>query len=126
MNPDPSMRVTATIHAEPNGLDDSPNYRVNFWEKCEPTQDAAWSLDAYVLSEARSYDEVLRWVKQNQRDRRVEIFVETTEEPLTPFQVPRVARLARLTGEDPNTGIEIGAWTLDPSPESASDGSNQR
>ncbi|MGO1674162.1 MAG: hypothetical protein ACTHXV_09340 [Canibacter sp.] len=116
------MRIIGTVHAEPDSVDDSPNYRVNFWSR--PSQDAAFNLDAYVLSEAHSFDEVLHWAKQNQRGRRVEIYVEATAEPLTAFEVPRVARLVRLAGEDPNLGIISEAWTFKASP--ASDAPTQR
>lgn len=118
------MHITGTVHAEPDAVAESPNYRVNFWERSRSSEGSAWNLDAYVLSEAHSYDEVRQWVEQNQRGRRVEIFVEATAEPLTEFEVPRIARLVRLAGEDPNTGSQNEAWSMQPS--SASDGLVQK
>lgn len=102
------MRAIETVHAEPRNSVDSPNYRVNFWQR--PSPGFAWSLDAYALTEVEDVAEVLRWVDEHARGRRFELFAELDDEPEGPFERPRKAGLVRLLGSNPNAGetIEIG------------------
>ena len=99
------MKVIPTVHAEPRTTVNAPAYRVHFWER--PAPDWAWNLDAHVLTEAADIVEVLSWVDDNARGRRVEVFVEMDEmdemdkEPQG-FHVPRECGLLRLLGSDPN------------------------
>ena len=96
------MHVSATVHAEPRDLLDSPNYRVNFWEQATPLR--GWALDAYVLSEVKDITEVHQWIEENAHGRRLELFVEIDDEQLGPFTRPRKSRLVRLLGSNPNVG----------------------
>lgn len=94
--------VMETVHAEPRDVIESPTYRVNFWHR--PSVEQAWQLDACALSNAEDVTAVLQWVKEHALGRRFEVFVETDEEPETPFESPRTAGLVRLLGSNPNVG----------------------
>ncbi|QQB16062.1 hypothetical protein I6H47_08285 [Brevibacterium casei] len=82
-------------------MDDSPTYRVNFWER---SGTEAWNLEAFVLADARDLHEVLDWISNNERGRRVELFVELEGEPFTSLDTPRKTDLIRLSGSDANDG----------------------
>lgn len=105
------MREISTVHAEPRETIDSPTYRVNFWHR--PAPGAGWNLDAYALTDADDITEVLRWVKEQARGRRVELFVEIDDEPEGSFQSPRQTGLIRLIGSNPNEedGITVELGT---------------
>lgn len=103
-----SMRALETVHAKPRDVVNSPGYRVNFLQ--QPVPGYAWDLDAYALTEVENVAEVLRWVDENARGRRFEVFAEMDEEPARSFESPRTTGLVRLLGSNPNVGetIEIG------------------
>ncbi|WP_413543288.1 hypothetical protein [Citricoccus nitrophenolicus] len=94
------MRDIPTVHAVPRKSVDAPTYRVNFWQR--PAPGWAWSLDAYALSGADDISEVLQWVDEHARGRRVEVFAEMDEESDGSFQTPRKSGLVRLLGSNPN------------------------
>lgn len=104
------VHVFDTVHAEPHDCREAPTYRVNFWK--QPSPQHAWNLDAHVLRDVEDVAEVLTWVDANADGRRVEVFVETDEEPIGPFDTPRTTGLVRLLGSDPNDGdrVEIGRF----------------
>jgi len=106
------MRASETVHAESRELIDSPNYRVNFWQ--QPSPGAAWNLEAYVLTEAIDFTEVLQWVNDQAAGRRFEVFIEINQEHIHPFAAPRTTGLIRVLGTNPNLGepTEIGSFTL--------------
>ncbi|MCM3657552.1 hypothetical protein M3147_09845 [Agromyces mediolanus] len=99
------MHAFKTVHAEPRDSVESPVFRVNFWQRNSPG--AAWSLDAYVLTDIRDVNEVLRWVDLHADGRRFEVFAEMDPEPVGAFQEPRTTSLLRLIGEDPNAGDSV-------------------
>ena len=96
------MRAIETVHAEPHDSDDSPCYRVNFWE--QPRPGYGWNLDAFVLVEVQDVSEALRWVEKHAKGRPYELFVEMGSEPEKPFDAPRKTALTRLLGNNPNAG----------------------
>jgi hypothetical protein len=96
------MRAFETVHAEPHGSIDSPNYRVNFWQP-SPRR-TSWNLDAFVLTDVENLTDALRWVNEHAHGRRFELFVEIDEVAATPFETPRAAELVRLLGSNPNAG----------------------
>ena len=104
------MRPMETVHAEPRISVESPTYRVNFWQRQSPRM--GWNLDAYVLTDVGDVEEVLRWVEEQSRGRRFELFAETDDEPMTSFESPRTTGLIRLLGSNPNVGVpaEIGRF----------------
>lgn len=104
------MRSMETVHAEPRITTESPTYRVNFWQRQSPMQ--GWNLDTYVLTDVEDVEKVLRWVHEHSRGRRVELFAETEDEPITSFENPRTTGLIRLLGSNPNVGVpvEIGRF----------------
>ena len=106
-----SMRAFETVHAEPRDSVESPDYRVNFWQK----SGQAWALDAFVLTDVEDLTEVLRWLDENARGRRFEVFAEMDTEPARPFQTPRTSGLVRLLGRNANEGVSavIGLFTAD-------------
>lgn len=105
------MRASETVHAEPKYLVDSPSYRVNFWR--QPAPEYGWNLEAYVLTEAIDFAEVLQWVEDHADGRRFEVFVEATNETVHTYGEPRTTGLIRVLGTDPNLGesTEIGRFT---------------
>lgn len=105
------MRASETVHADSRDLIDSPNYRVNFWQQASP--EYGWNLEAYVLTEAEDFTEVLQWVNDQAVGRRFEVFVEIDREHVRPFGTPRTTGLIRVLGTDPNLGepTEIGSFT---------------
>lgn len=94
------MHTIETVHAEPHDSEDSPCYRVNFWE--QPRPGYGWNLDAFVLVEVHDVAEALRWVEENARGRLFELFAEMHPEPDKPFGTPRKTSLIRLLGSNPN------------------------
>lgn len=96
------MRAIETVHAEPRDSDDSPCYRVNFWE--QPRPGYGWNLDAFVLVEVQDVSEALRWVEEHANGRPFELFAEMDSEPEKPLGAPRKASLVRLLGNNPNAG----------------------
>ena len=106
------MDVVKTVHAEPRGFVGSPVYRVHFWQ--QPPPGYGWPLEAYVLTDAEDITEVLNWVEEHARGRRVEVFAELDEEPVGAFTTPRKTRLLRLLGSNPNAEesvtVEIGRF----------------
>lgn len=96
------MRAIETVHAEPRDSDDSPCYRVNFWE--QPLPGYGWNLDAFVLVEVKDVSEALRWVEEHANGRPLELFAEMGSEPEKPLGTPRKASLIRLLGNNPNAG----------------------
>jgi hypothetical protein len=104
------MRASETVHAEPRDLIESPIYRVNFWQK--PAPGHAWNLDAYALTDAKDFSEVLQWVNDHAVGRRFEVFVEIDQEHVQSFGTPRTTGLIRILGTDPNVGetTEIGSF----------------
>lgn len=105
-----SMRISETVHAENRCTIDSPFYRVNFWERASPRH--GWLLDAHVVNEVESVMDVYRWIEDNARGRRFELFVEMQEEPLGPFTSPRTSDLIRLAGTNPNAEEAVRITTL--------------
>ncbi|TFD68774.1 hypothetical protein E3T47_02040 [Cryobacterium ruanii] len=83
---------------------------MNFWQRQSPRM--GWNLDAYVLTDVEDVEEVLRWVEEQSRGRRFELFAETDDEPITSFESPRTTGLIRLLGSNPNVGVpaEIGRF----------------
>jgi hypothetical protein len=98
------VQVNETVHAEPSQTIEDPRYRVNFWER---SSSGAWSLDAFVLSDVAEVTEALTWATENARGRRMEVFVETTDQPVTAFANPRTSDLIRLAGANPNEGVPV-------------------
>ncbi|MGV2952212.1 hypothetical protein ACNPM8_08570 [Glutamicibacter sp. AGC46] len=94
------MRAIETVHAEPLDLDDSPSYRVNFWEQPHPA--SGWNLDAFALVEVQDVSEALRWAEKQANGRIFELFAEVDSEPENPFDTPRKTALIRLFGSNPN------------------------
>lgn len=105
------MRADETVHSEGSCVDDSPTYRVNFWES---SGRESWNLEAFVLSGARDLQEVLNWIESNENGRRVELFVELDDEPFTSFGTPRKSDLVRLQGIDPNEDEAKSAFVVVP------------
>jgi hypothetical protein len=105
------MRLIETVHAEPRDSVESPAYRVNFWQP----SGSAWSLDAYALTDVENVSEVLRWVEENARGRRFEVFAEIDDEPAESFTTPRKTGLVRLLGSNPNAteGVVFARFTED-------------
>lgn len=97
------MRTDETVHSEGSCIDDSPTYRVNFWEG---DGKAGWNLQAFVLSETNSVQEVIDWVRMHENGRRVELFVEVDDVAIHSFDTPRKANLIRLYGANPNEDVE--------------------
>jgi hypothetical protein len=93
------MKVLETVHASNTLEIDTPNYRVNFWRL---DTYGAWALEAFILSEASDVIEVLTWVGRHSDGRRVEVFVESGDEPLGSFEDSRSIDLIRLMGSNPN------------------------
>lgn len=104
------VRVFDTVHAEPQSYSGAPSYRVHFWQR--PSPQHAWNLDAHVLADVQDVTEALAWVEANARGRRLELFVETEEEPAGAIEAPRTTGLVRLLGSDPNESerVEIGRF----------------
>jgi hypothetical protein len=96
------MRAFETVHAEPDGSVDWPNYRVNFWQ--QSSLRTSWNLDAFVLIDAKSVTDALRWVDEHAHGRRFEVFAEVGQIATTPFETPRTSTLVRLLGSNPNAG----------------------
>ena len=97
------MRIDETVHSGGSYIDDSPTYRVNFWEG---DGKLGWNLQAFVLSETSSVQEVIDWVRTHENGRRVELFVEVDDEAIHAFDDPREADLIRLLGANPNEDVE--------------------
>jgi hypothetical protein len=91
------MKVLETVHASNTLEIDTPNYRVNFWRL---DTYGAWALEAFILSEASDVNEVLTWVGRHSDGRRVEVFVESGDEPLGSFEDSRSIDLIRLMGSN--------------------------
>lgn len=104
------MKVTMTVHAEPEFTNMSPTYRVNLWVASGPS----WALDAYVLAEASDFFEVAEWVRNKGHTGPYEIFTETDELAETDFHTPRSSNLIRLVGTNPNEGdsVRLAAFAL--------------
>lgn len=104
------MRVIPTVHAEPEGYQDCPTYRVNFWQR-RPGR-VAFSLEAFVVSGASDVNQVKEWIRTHAAGRSYELFVEVGGGAPGDFQTPRTGALIRLEGEDPNLGemTEIGRF----------------
>ena len=96
------MRAIETVHAEPRDSDDSPCYRVNFWE--QPRPGYSWNLDAFVLVEVQDRSEALRWVEEHANGRPFGLFAEIGSKPEKQLGAPRKASLVRLLGNNPNSG----------------------
>ncbi|MCD1285735.1 MULTISPECIES: hypothetical protein [unclassified Brevibacterium] len=92
-------------------MDDSPTYRVNFWERYG---NESWSLEAFVLSDAEDVREVLEWALEHANGRRIELFVEIEVEPFTSFSAPRKTDLLRLYGSDPTEGDTSFTFITEP------------
>lgn len=103
------MKVFETSHSESHYNIDSPNFRVDFWQKPSPSgYNKAWSLDAYMLTGAEDVTEVLQWANDNANGRRFEVFVEIDDtEPVGKFETPRKTSLVRLLGTSPNAGESL-------------------
>lgn len=104
------MHASETVHAEPRDSVEAPAYRVNFWQ-LSPSR-GSWSLDAYVLTDAKDVTEVLTWAEMTADGRRFEVFAEVDDEPVSAYEKPRTASLVRLFGSNPNAGesVEIGRF----------------
>ena len=100
------MQVTSTPHSEAHFCLDRPVYRVNFWSRV--SADVGWNLEAFSISDAVDVHEVCAWAAQNAHGRRLEVFVESEDEPTglvdgtTAPGTPRRASLVRLVGSNPN------------------------
>ena len=100
------MQVTSTPHSEAHFCLDRPVYRVNFWSRV--SADVGWNLEAFSISDAVDVHEVCAWAARNAHGRRLEVFVESEDEPTglvdgtTAPGTPRRASLVRLVGSNPN------------------------
>lgn len=105
-----SMRVTPTVHAEPEDYEEYPTYRVNFWQS-GPGQ-VSFNLEAFVVSGALDVNQVKEWIHDHAAGRSYELFVEVDGTVPDDYRKPRVAALIRLEGRDPNMGemTEIGRF----------------
>ena len=110
------MKVTQTVHAEPETISTRPAYRVNFWT----ASGSAWALDAYVLSDVNDVHEVKNWIRGKAHDGPYELFAETEPFFETEFLTPRTSNLVRLAGTNPNEGdsVEIVVFAQDRDPAS--------
>jgi hypothetical protein len=99
------MQTFETVHAEPRDSVELPWFRVNFWE--QPSAEWAWTLEAHILTDAHDISEVLHWVEEHARGRRVEVFAEVDREPEPKYASPRTTALVRLLGIDPNSGTAV-------------------
>ncbi|AZZ56983.1 hypothetical protein [Rathayibacter iranicus] len=86
-----------TEHSEEMERINSPHYRVNFWSR--QSEEFGWNLDAYLLDDALSINEVLTWAVLRADGRSYEVFavitVGSTDETM----------LVRLVGTNPNRSV---------------------
>lgn len=97
------MRVFGTVHAEPRESIESPGFRVNFWQRQSP--EAAWSLEAFALTDVRDVREAIDWAEDHAQGRRFELFAEVDSQPESEFDLPRTTAILRLLGNNPNDRV---------------------
>ena len=103
------MRITPTVHAEPEDYKEYPTYRVNFWQR---SQGQGYNLEAFVISGALDITQVQEWILNHSEGRPYELFVEVDGTAPDNYRTPRTSTLIRLKGRDPNLGemTEIGRF----------------
>ncbi|MFC9934689.1 hypothetical protein [Glutamicibacter sp. NPDC127525] len=94
------MEFYETTHGEPRDSLDDPIYRIQFWERFDPS--CGWNLQSWLLGEAQDVTEVLKWATLNARGRLFEVFVETEVEEYRGYQIPRTCGYIKIYGINPN------------------------
>lgn len=72
------------------------------------------SLEAYILTGVGDALEAIRWAKDRQEGRLVELFVEVEVVPPTTTHEQRTSGLIRLLGKAPDEGVTISLSPMVP------------